>query len=68
MLTLYELNQLLKENELLTVQAMRDQSPENAKRLFELTLHRSVIKDTIIEVYEHLTHDYKADKYEAKVS
>lgn len=49
MLTLIELNKLLDQNEKLLVRAMRDKSHNGTKRLFELSYHRTVIKDCIIE-------------------
>lgn len=51
MLTLTELKELLVLNEILTVKEMRG-SKVHSIRLYELTLHRNMLKDTIIEVLE----------------
>ncbi len=50
MLTLQELKDLLIYNEQLTVLEMRSKRFDSTQRLFELQLHRSIIKDTIIEL------------------
>ena len=46
MLTIQELNKLLKLNEFLTHQAISD---NNTMRLIELDNHRSIVKDMLIE-------------------
>jgi hypothetical protein len=51
-LTLLELKELLKENEMLMAEAMRSKALDSTQRLFELTLHRSMIKDMMIELME----------------
>lgn len=48
MLTLDQLQRLLKLNELLTVRALRARA--STTRLHELSVHRTVIKDCIIEL------------------
>lgn len=52
MLTLEQIKELLKQNEVLTVEAMRNQSVDSMQRLFDLAMHRSILKDTLIETLE----------------
>ena len=59
MLTLIELNDLLKLNENLTyIEITRKNRQTDLKRLIELNLHRSILKDCIIEL---LTQNEKKD-------
>lgn len=50
MLTLVQLQRLMRLNDLLTIKELRRKDKSNFKRLLELNLHRSMIKDCIIEV------------------
>lgn len=50
MLTLDELKRLLHINALLTVRVMRSRRHDALQRLHELSVHRMVLKDCIIEL------------------
>lgn len=52
MLTMLELKELLELNEQLMIKALRSKEHNSTQRLFELTLHRTVLKDTVIELLE----------------
>ncbi len=54
MLTINQLKRILKLNQLLTIRAMRSTSLDSTKRLHELAVHRSMIKDLMIERLEAL--------------
>ncbi len=53
MITLAQLKALLIVNERETVLAMRDKSPNGTKRISEVMLHRTMIKDLIIQELEY---------------
>jgi hypothetical protein len=61
MLTLVELDDLLRFNELMTIQELRKKDRIDAKRLIELQYHRSVIKDCIIERLSAIVEDDQID-------
>lgn len=65
MLTLTELNKAMKLNELLTIKELRRKDKSNLKRLLELNLHRTLLKDCIIErlstIVEELSTKIKSE-------
>lgn len=50
MLTIEQINRLLYLNKLLTVRALRSTAPDASTRLHQLSVHRTVLKDCLIEL------------------
>lgn len=52
MLTIEQINRLLYLNKLLTVRALRSTAPDASTRLHQLSVHRTVLKDCLIELLQ----------------